>query len=182
MNTEITKIWTEFQVEIKRFILNKTRNQADTDDILQEVFVKIIRHFEKVNQAKNLRQYLYGIVRNAITDHYRKKVYTTTEENLTGELTEEESHNLNETLADCCIKPFIQKLPEKYRNALLLSELEGFSQKKLAGQLNISYSGAKSRVQRGREKLKELILACCAVESDRYGNLIEVEKKNCICD
>ncbi len=181
MTTDVTNIWTEFHVELKRFILNKIRNQADTDDILQEVFIKIIRNPGKVNQAENLQKYLYGIIRNVIADYFRNKQHKTGETDLLNELTEKGTQSLNETIADCCIRPFINQLPNKYKEALLLSELQDIPQKELAGRLSISYSGAKSRVQRGREKLKELILNCCAYESDSYGNLINTEKKNCNC-
>lgn len=181
MITDVTNIWTEFQVELKRFILNKTKNQDDTDDILQEVFIKIIRNLDKVNQAENLRKYLYGIVRNAINDYFRNKQHNINDTDIPGELTEEETQSLNKTIADCCINPFIKQLPHKYKEALLLFEFQYISQKELAEKLKISYSGAKSRVQRGREKLKELILNCCTYESDSYGNLIDTEKKNCNC-
>jgi RNA polymerase sigma-70 factor (ECF subfamily) len=181
MTLDVTHIWTEFQAELKRFILNKTGNKADTEDILQEVFLKIIRHIDKVNDAENLRKYLYGIVRNTINDHFRKNRNTITGSALQDELTQEEEHNLNETIAACCIKPFIDQLPQKYKEALTLAEFQNISQKDLARKLEISYSGAKSRVQRGRKKLKEFILDCCAYESDSYGNLLEPESKNCNC-
>ncbi|RMG58329.1 MAG: sigma-70 family RNA polymerase sigma factor [Bacteroidetes bacterium] len=77
------------------------------------------------------------------------------------------------TRFSACIRPMIEGLPEPYREALWLSEMEGLSQKELAARLGISYSGAKSRVQRGREKLKAQILACCEVSADRYGNIID---------
>lgn len=181
MTTEITSIWTDFHKELKAFIQVKTRNLADTDDILQDVFVKIIHNFDKVNQSENLRSYLYGIVRNAIHDHFRNKKPIVETTDFKEEFTEEETQNLNSTVAECCIKPFINKLPEHYREALLITEFQEVSQKELAERLNISYSGAKSRVQRGKEKLKEFILACCAYQSDVYGNLTDVKQKNCDC-
>jgi RNA polymerase sigma-70 factor (ECF subfamily) len=91
-------------------------------------------------------------------------------------VSEEDDQLLNATIADCCVKPFINKLPGEYKEALLLTEFQDISQKELAEKLNISYSGAKSRVQRGRAKLKEIILDCCAYQSDVYGNLMEAEK------
>jgi RNA polymerase sigma-70 factor (ECF subfamily) len=50
--------------------------------------------------------------------------------------------------------------------------MEGLSQRELADKLGISYSGAKSRVQRGREKLKNMVLQCCEVATDKYGNVL----------
>jgi len=181
MTTDVTTIWTAFHKELKAFILNKTRNSANTDDLLQEVFIKIIRNIDKVNQVENLRHYLYGIVRNAINDYFRNRKQTIYDTEIVEKFTEEETQSLNATIADCCIKPFINKLPSIYREALLITEFQEVSQKELAEKLNISYSGAKSRVQRGKEKLKELFLNCCSYQSDIYGNLIDIENKNCGC-
>ncbi|MTI31965.1 RNA polymerase sigma factor SigZ [Xanthovirga aplysinae] len=178
---DINKIWDDFHQELKAFILNKTRNSADTDDILQEVFIKIMQNMNKVKHAKSLRHYLFGIVRNAITDYFRNKQYDQHNLEIPEKLTEEESESLNETIAECCIKPFINQLPENYKKALLSTEFENISQKDMANKLNISYSAAKSRVQRGKEKLKGLILQCCSLESDKYGNLSAKSKKNCNC-
>lgn len=182
MATEISTIWRDFHKELKAFIQNKTRNTADTDDILQDVFIKIIRNIDKVRQSENLRYYLYGIVRNAINDYFRnRKPMLGTEDIKEEEFTEAETRSLNETVAECCIKPFINQLPEHYREALLITEFQGVSQKELTQRLGISYSGAKSRVQRGKDKLKELILDCCAYESDSYGNLTGGNEQKCGC-
>jgi len=181
MTTEVTNIWNQFHKELAGFIAQTVRNPADQDDMLQEVFVKIIRNQDKVNQAENLRGYLYAIVRNTINDYYRSQKHNRHDAEIPEALTAEETQSLNATIADCCIKPFIYQLPEKYKEALLLSEIQELSQKDLAEKLNISYSGAKSRVQRGKEKLKALILNCCAYEYDHYGNLMAGENKNCSC-
>ncbi len=189
MTTEVKNIWNDFHKELRSFIVKKVHNQSDADDILQDVFVKIIRNSDKVNQADNIRHYFYGIVKNTINDYFRNNQRTISLEDIP-ELTNteipeflshEETNSLNTTISECCVKPFINKLPDNYKNALLISEFEGVSQKELARKLNISYSGAKSRVQRGKQQLKKLILDCCAYESDVYGNLIEPESKNCDC-
>lgn len=179
MTTDITRIWNDFHHELKSYIAKIVKSQTEADDILQEVFIKIIRNSDKVEMAKNIRQYIYGMVRNAIRDYFKNK--PTADIIIPFVATEEDDQVLNTTIADCCVKPFIKQLPEKYKEALLLTEFQNVSQKDLADKLNISYSGAKSRVQRGKEKLKEMILNCCAYQSDVYGNLMEVERKNCNC-
>ena len=181
MTKDVTNIWTDFHKELRGFIFNKIRNSADTDDILQEVFIKIIRNIDKVNQSENLRQYLYGIVRNSINDYFKTNKNTSLDTEKLVSFSESEKQSLNETIAQCCIKPFINKLPDNYKQALLITEFQDVSQKELAEKLNISYSGVKSRVQRGKEKLKELILNCCSYQNDKYGNLIDTEDKNCGC-
>lgn len=66
-------------------------------------------------------------------------------------------------------------LPEKYRKAVRLADLEGMTQAQLADHLGLSLSGAKSRVQRGREQLKALLTECCKFEFDCRGQIIDYE-------
>jgi RNA polymerase sigma-70 factor (ECF subfamily) len=75
----------------------------------------------------------------------------------------------------------IESLEPIYRDALILTELEGWSQKQLAEKAGISLSGAKSRVQRAKEKLKEVIFNCCTYEFDKYGNIISAKKNLSKC-
>lgn len=181
MNTIADKIWNDFSDELRNFIQKKVRDESLADDILQDVFIKIINNKDKVSDSKNTRQYIYGMTRNAIVDHFRKTSYKSNIDAVAEPFSEDETTTLNKTIADCCIKPFIKQLPDKYQEALLSTEFDGLSQKDLAEKMNISYSGAKSRVQRGKEKLKELILKCCALLSDSYGNVSGVARKNCNC-
>ena len=182
MNTELEQIWKDFSVELKAFIVKRTNNSSCSDDILQNVFIKIHDNIDKVGQSKNMRQYLYAMVKNSINDHYRKNKYHLTSYEIP-ELSDPENTDkdidLTELIAVSCIQPFIKTLDPKYQEALQLSEIENIPQTELAKKLNISYSGAKSRVQRGREKLKEQLLDCCHFEADAYGNLIEVKRKCC---
>lgn len=82
-------------------------------------------------------------------------------------------------LQDVFIK--INNLPEKYREAILLSEFEKLSQKEMSKKLGISISGVKSRVQRGRKILKEMLLGCCHLEFDSLGHVIDYEHKEKQC-
>ncbi|HMB62090.1 MAG TPA: RNA polymerase sigma factor SigZ [Eudoraea sp.] len=181
MNYTVQNIWNEFNHELKGFIFGKVGDESIADDILQDVFIKIMDNMDKVARAKSIQNYLYGIARNTTMDHFRKADKKKALEKDYAPLTDEETQSLNATIADRCIKPFINQIPEKYRHALLKTEFEQISQKDLARELNISYSAAKSRVQRGRLKLKELILGCCNLQKDKYGNLLSARMKNCSC-
>jgi len=71
----------------------------------------------------------------------------------------------------------IYNLPEPYRDALVLTEFEGLTQQEMAKRLGISISGAKSRVQRGREQLKRMLLERCEFEFDRLGRIIDCKPR-----
>jgi hypothetical protein len=75
----------------------------------------------------------------------------------------------------------IDQLPEPYRQALILTEYQGLSQKQLAERIGISLSGAKSRVQRAREKLRDMLLRCCHFEFDRRGHIVDYYQRCCCC-
>lgn len=181
MNDLTMKIWTELSAELKQFILRKVKDESIANDIHQDVFLKIMENQDKISQARSIQEYLYSIARNTTIDHFRRANKKNDLEKVNDYLTGEENISLNSMIAECCIKPFINLLPEKYKQALIKTEFENISQKDLAKHLDISYSGAKSRVQRGKEKLKELILTCCNFSIDKYGNLRPVEKQNCQC-
>ncbi len=173
MDPRVLEIWEEFHDKLKAYALSKLKNEDDTNDLLQEVFIKIHSNLEKIETSENSKYYLIAIVRNAINDFYRHRQINENEEFLIDKPQESEDR-LNEIVANFCVGPLIKKLPEKYKEALLLSDIAGIPQKELAEQLGMSYTGLKSRVQRGRTKLKDLILGCCKFENDKYGNLVDV--------
>ncbi|HLZ55439.1 MAG TPA: sigma factor-like helix-turn-helix DNA-binding protein, partial [Ktedonosporobacter sp.] len=70
--------------------------------------------------------------------------------------------------------------PDQDRQALVLTEYQGLTQKELGERLGLSFSGAKSRVQRAREKLKQELLACCHFELDRRGHILDYQPR-CDC-
>jgi RNA polymerase sigma-70 factor, ECF subfamily len=176
MTTE--QIWEDFHTPLRQFIRIRVRDEQQTDDLLQEVFLKIHTHLDTVHTQERLGSWLYQIVRHVISDHYRSqqsKATTVLPDDLAERLIVPEEPQENEVMQSLlpCILPMVHRLPWPYRQALLLTEVEGVSQKELATRLGLSFSGAKSRVQRARDKLRELLLDCCHFEFDRRGNIID---------
>lgn len=183
---EVKEIWEAFNVELRQFVRRKVKDDSIADDIVQEIFEKVIRNIKRLNEVENVQEYLYKVARNTVIDSFRaRKLRLKESTSVDGievyDIDESTSDSLNSIVSQCCVKPFIEKLPEKYREALIASEIDNQSQKLLAEKLNISYSGAKSRVQRGREKLKDLLQECCHFEHDSYGNLIQSNSEDCGC-
>lgn len=181
-------VWQTFRTSLKQFIQNRVAIEQDAEDILQEVFVKIHTHLPKLREEEKLKSWVYQIARHVIIDFYRSRgkrkeeSYDLEKEHqLLAETTQnEESINV---IVSFWLKEMMQRLPETYRDALKHTEYENLTQKELADKLGISLPGAKSRVQRAREKLKQLLLDCCHLELDRLGNVMEyqVNKGNCSC-
>ena len=169
-------IWDKMEDKLLSFISQQVRDIETAKDIKQDVFLKVFTKLDTLKDKDKMIPWIYQITRNEVNTHFRKMKYKTPindigeseilEENLTSELSK-------------CMRQMIGLLPEKYKQALNLTEIEGISQKDLAQNLNISYSGAKSRVQRGREMLKSILQECCVISTDKYGNIIEYRENNC---
>ncbi len=168
--SEVEKIWRENSNHLRRFIERRVSEKSALDDILQDVFIKIHSGIDTLKDSSRLQSWLYQIVRNTIIDYYRTRKPTE-------ELHEEISYELddNNALIELteCLGPMIQALPETYKEAIKLFELEGLDQKEIADRLGISISGTKSRVQRGRIKLKEMLMDCCHFEFDSRGRVVD---------
>lgn len=170
MNLE--QLWDEYHNHIRNFVLHKTNHHTDTEDIVQITFMKAYEGMARLQDEEKRRAWIFQIARNSIVDHFRKEKKTET-------LLDNVNMVEEELVADCNseavagMMSILTRMPNKYREALELSELQGMSQKQLSEQLNISYSGAKSRVQRGRQLVKEMMTSCCTIEADHYGNIVE---------
>lgn len=178
----IDQVWDDFTAQLRRFIASRIQNEADADDILQEVFIKIHRSIDRLEDQSKLQAWVYQITRNAIIDYYRQSEQAVEAPGELPEgLTEGSSEEEVEAEVATWLQPMMEELPEKYREALHLTEIQGLTQKEMAERLNISLSGAKSRVQRAREKLKGVLLECCHVEVDRRGKVMDWESKEPDC-
>lgn len=178
MTTE--EIWEEFHPRIKQFILKRIPDEHNAEDILQEVFLKIHARIDTLRDEEKLQSWMYQIARNVIADYYRQhKATVALSEAL---LLPDEPVVDDDVVKDLLpgVRTMVTSLPDEYRQALLLTEYEGLTQRELAERLGLSLSGAKSRVQRAREKLKAMLLDCCHFEFDRLGKIIDYQPR-CAC-
>ena len=178
MTACVNSIWDEFSVPLKNFIKKRLPQEQDAEDVLQEVFIKIYSNIDKLTDNKKIHSWIYTITRNTIIDYYRKNNNSRTTE-LFEDIEKEDFTITNEIVF--CLKDMIDRLPEKYKQAILLTEFQNITQKELATKISISLSCAKSRVQRGRKMLKEMLLSCCNFEFDRLGNIIDYTHKEADC-
>lgn len=174
------KVWEEFHPGLKQFILKRVSDEQNAEDILQDVFLKIHTHIDTLRDEEKLQSWIYQIARNVIADYYREhKATVALSEAL---LLPEEPVVADDVVKDLLpsVRTMVDSLPDEYRQALLLTEYEGLTQRELAERLGLSLSGAKSRVQRAREKLKAMLMDCCHFEFDRLGKVIDYQPK-CAC-
>ena len=179
MNHALEQIWMELADKLRGFIRRRVANDAEAEDILQDVFLKLAKRADEVPEPAKLPGWVFLITRNAIIDHYRTRKETIPVPETLVDETEVASAEI--VGLNASLRRMIGSLPEPYRETMQLTAIGGVSQVELAKRLGISVSGAKSRVQRGRQALKKMLLDCCQFEFDRRGGIVECAPRGNDC-
>jgi RNA polymerase sigma-70 factor, ECF subfamily len=170
----IFDIWEDYKSSLLGYIQKRVADKQDAEDILQDILLKSYQFCAKGKAVLHLKAWLFKITQNTIIDYYKKnkrpipieidRTNDTHEHSLVGE-------------ASDYIKELLKLLPEEYALPLYMSDLENIDQKTIAEKLNLSLPNTKSRIQRGRLKLKERFLECCIVAFDENGEMIGFDIK-----
>jgi RNA polymerase sigma-70 factor (ECF subfamily) len=181
MFSEVTRsAHQELEQRLRPFVARRVPS-PDVDDVLQDVFVRLHRALPQLREEERFGAWMYRVARSAIAENLRQRArHPLTKEEpreLSEPITEDDSSEGECALAGYLV-PLIARLPSPYREALTLTELEGMTQHAAAEMLGISLSGMKSRVQRGREKLRELIDECCEIDLDVRGHVLDCEPRD----
>jgi RNA polymerase sigma-70 factor (ECF subfamily) len=177
----LEELWDQYCCRLLAFIRRRVSNEADAEDILQEVFIRIHRSLCCLDGWDKPESWIYQVTRNLIIDYYRsRRPLLEIPKNLIAEADFDEDDP--QARLALSLRETIDVLPERYRQALILSEYQGLSQQEVADRLGLSLSGAKSRIQRARLKLRDLLLACCHFELDRRGRIMDYYERCCCCN
>jgi RNA polymerase sigma-70 factor (ECF subfamily) len=162
-----------FTHQLKGFVYKRVRDKQLTDDIVQDVFLKVQSKIGQLQSHEKINGWIYKIASNIIADYFRNKPKSIPAHELDLDIT----HNALNDCVSFCLQKMLLTLPNKYREALEMTEIQNLSQTELASKLGISYSGAKSRVQRARQMLKEKMEESYKIKMDSYGNVIVCETR-----
>lgn len=175
-NCDVPALWLEHKNGLRNFILKRVKDQSLTDDIMQEVLMKVYNFCISKSGVKNIRSWLFQIAQNTITDHFRKQSKYTEIDHLQ----EMENENENEAFKEATdyILPMLNFLPKEYAVPLKLSDIDNMKQADIAQKLNLTLPATKSRIQRARQLLKAEFITCCHFKTDKQGNLIAFEIKD----
>jgi RNA polymerase sigma-70 factor (ECF subfamily) len=180
MTVASEQLWETFSGPLWQFIRRRVPDAYGAEDILQDVFLKIHTRIGTLRADDRLASWIYQITRNAIADYYRAQRPTAELAETLPAADELAGDDAARELSPC-VAALVAALPDAYREALRLTEYQGLSQKQLSEQLGISFSGAKSRVQRARAKIKEQLLACCHFQFDYAGRIVEYHPHRASC-
>lgn len=178
--------WENFDKQLRAYV----RSRVDPlwiDDIVGDILLRLVKNTKAFRAADNPTAYVHTVARNAVTDYYRRKAAEAraladveSDAKIGSERDPDESDAAQLAISQCMFS-FIEDLPEKYKEALTLTEIEQLSQKHAAARLGLSLSGLKSRVQRGRTLLKRAVTCCCSVKLDHRGSIMDYEQRSDDC-
>jgi RNA polymerase sigma-70 factor (ECF subfamily) len=182
-------LWHEMHAPLLRFIERRVSDPRDAEDVLQDVMLRIQRHAGDMDDFEHVGAWVHQVTRSAIVDFYRRRAARPEQAAGTAtDVDESQPPALDSTPSDSastelarCLRPLARRLPDKYREALELTEFEGLSQVAAAERLGLSTSGMKARVQRARAQLRDLLLGCCEVELDRRGGVADYHARAAGC-
>jgi len=179
--------WAELRHRLLLFVRSRVAaDAADAEDVVQEVLLRMARDIESLRDGDRLDAWAYRIARNAIIDEHRRRGrYSTVVDRVADQTRPGTEDSTAQAVADAdlvelsdCLLPMVDRLDEPYRSALRLTSVDGLTQAEAAARAGVSLSGMKSRVQRGRHRLREVLLACCSLEEtdpDRRGRPLAAE-------
>lgn len=177
MTLSTEQVWRDFRAQVRGFLLQRVRDEALADDLLQETFIRIHRGLGSVRDPSCIMPWLSSVARNVVTDHYRKEPLISRTPQPIAREEPSDTNNYNQELGQW-LQGVVRTLPDKYRRAFELAEIEGRKQREVAAELGLSLSGAKSRIQRARAMLRKSLLDCCEVEFDRRGNAVDYRARD----
>ncbi|MFB6280061.1 MAG: sigma-70 family RNA polymerase sigma factor [Salinibacter sp.] len=181
--------WRPFVDGLRRFVKSRVP-EADAEDVLQDTLVRLHEAADSLRDADRAEAWVFSIARRAIADFYRDRARGPDEEPVgraPAEATDEPpptenlagydgEHDVHEEVLSW-LRPMAETLPEMYRHPLIMADFEGHTQQEVADDIGLSLSGAKSRVQRARVKLREQLQACCEVEFGPEGRAVAFRRR-----
>ena len=168
--------WEELRTSLQRYVSTKVKADV-AEDLVHDVLLRVLQNEQKFLAADHPIAWVYTVAKNRIADYYRSTSKSSSADINVEEFSVDLGEELENEFANC-LRPLTERLDEKYRQALLLTDFEERKQADAAKLIGISESGMKSRVQRARSKLKNELLECCAIEVDRFGKVIEYQQKS----
>jgi RNA polymerase sigma-70 factor (ECF subfamily) len=166
----LTKAWANHEPELRGWARHRLGNHTDAEDLLQDLFLKALRHGEQFCSVQNARAWLFEVARNTLADRLRVARHTV-------QLPDDLASPVDETAPvdtlTGCLPRVLSELNAEDRDAITQCDLQGMAQADYARARGLSLSAAKSRIQRARLRMKQHMTIACQVSLDEAGHVID---------
>lgn len=165
----LMKAWSACEAELLGYLRHRVGHIEDAEEVLQEVFIKAMRQGQQFCRIDNPRAWLFQVARNALADRLRvSREHVSLPDDLVAP-----QHDAPSPVDDLsqCLPRVLSELSATDRQAISFCDIEGRAQQELADLLGLSLSGAKSRLQRARQHLREKMESGCQVRFDESGSV-----------
>lgn len=165
----LMKAWSACEAELLGYLRHRVGHIEDGEEVLQEVFIKAMRQGQQFCRIDNPRAWLFQVARNALADRLRvSREHVSLPDDLVAP-----QHDAPSPVEDLsqCLPRVLSELSATDRQAISFCDIEGRSQQELADLLGLSLSGAKSRLQRARQHLRQKMESACQVRYDESGSV-----------
>ena len=185
MENAASSMWEQLHDGLRTFIAKRVGNEAEIEDLLQEVFLRVHQNAESLQEPERMVSWVFQITRNAIIDHYRSAerrrelpagLATEIEQDKEAMAVEEDESEAKYELSHC-LRPMIDRLSPEYREAIRLVELEGLTNQEAATKIRLSVPAMKTLVQGGPQQIRKMLDECCLIELDRRHGVLEFEER-----
>lgn len=172
------KLWQDHSQALLAYLIAKTRNADLAQEILQDTLVKAYEARDTLKDLSKFKSWLFTIARNKLNDSFRYHSRFETFDELVHDQAFDEPLEREANIGQC-LASLANNLPDIYREAVVLSDLERQKQKDVAERLQLSLPATKSRVQRGRKLLKDAIFSCCPLNFNAAGTPVSCQSAGC---
>lgn len=181
-----TAVWRPFVDGLRSFIMSRVPS-ADAEDVLQDTLIRLHENASSLRDADRAEAWVFSIARRAIADYFRQEERRPVDPSVDEPMVEtdpspenlapyEGDHDPHEEVLSW-LRPMAEELPEMYRRPLIMADFEGHTQQAVADEIGLSLSGAKSRVQRARTKLRDILTRCCEIEFGPEGRAVAFRRR-----
>ena len=174
--------WEEVERHLRPFVARRVTDPVDVGDVLQEIYLRVQAGVAGLRDSERFGPWVYQVARNALADHARSRTRhhpegapRAVEADLAAPAAEDDGAAERELAT--YMATFVAALPPPYREAVLLTELQGMAHKDAAAMLGISLSAMKARVRRGRSQIQQMLRACCDIALDARGRVMSYDRR-----
>ncbi|WP_426671428.1 sigma-70 family RNA polymerase sigma factor [Mucilaginibacter sp. McL0603] len=173
---QIALLWLRHRDIVFNFVFKFIKDQFISEDICHDVFLKFHHYTNSGNEINNVRSFLFKTAHNKVIDHFRKEKAKKLVDTRSMSAHDHDKADQYQELS-IYIRPLLKCLPEIYATPLEL-DLNGVKQKDIAAHLQLELSATKSRIQRSRRMIKELLFECLRLEISNNGKILSGEAKD----